>query len=451
MALVYGFFGGIIKMATCLPILLWSLLAITFFPVVMALPEQGNFPEMSFKAFASFVDLNFNSKISLSTVLLLLFTMTDNPDLLSLHFRQQHPTCSGENNTKLSAWIKSLARELCVRLGDKKTDMLFKSEDRSDNISGVATKLNDFAKVLGLTPYNRHDKYIGKLKPISHDEISPVLVICPNSMNCEDMNCEPRAILQITEDRDVPYVKLIKGTTIHEKVIVLGGKCTKCLTIYQADHERVIEKDNPTTRIYVNSAKYLKIGQNTWGDRTFSSAIVNGMYSFHASASAYTEFWNNSYGINGKHMTKITRRQVWQAFIQESIRTIGYESKINLQIQNGLSISEKTELAFEALGNNGRIDIANGHSCSECTQPYKYISDLRENIDPAAMLGLDEDRNVPSLNEDNIPELDDIQLLPAQPQIVNDLNIQGEPVKMVVLDGIVMGPTVCYYILNFIN
>jgi len=97
----------------------------------------------------------------------------------------------------------------------------------------------------------------------------------------------------------------------------------------------------------VNSAKYLKVEQKTWVDRLFASAVLNGMYSFHASASAYTKFWNNSYGaLKGETVAKITQCQVWQAFIQESIRMVAAESKINLEIRDGLSISNKTKQAF---------------------------------------------------------------------------------------------------------
>ncbi len=128
------------------------------------------------------------------------------------------------------------------------------------------------------------------------------------------------------------------------------------------------------------------------------------MYSFHASASAYTKFWNNSYGaLKGETVAKITQCQVWQAFIQESIRMVAAESKINLEIRDGLSISDKTKQAFEAfakLGNQGIIPLAKGHACSECSQPYREPSDVHLNIDAAAVVGMDERRNVPPLIEE---------------------------------------------------
>jgi uncharacterized Zn finger protein (UPF0148 family) len=158
--------------------------------------------------------------------------------------------------------------------------------------------------------------------------------------------------------------------------------------------------------VYLNSAKYLKLGQSIWVDRVFSMAVVNAMYSFHASAAAYTEFWNNSYAcLNSKSSCPVSRRIIWQAFVQESIRVIGSASKKHLTLKDNLAINEVTQEAFELLGQNGLINAADGHACSECTQPYRHSQ--YENID----------------------------------QIEEDC----APVKMVVLDGIVMGPTHCAY------
>jgi hypothetical protein len=128
---------------------------------------------------------------------------------------------------------------------------------------------------------------------------------------------------------------------------------------------------------------------------------MNGMFSFHASSQAYTQFWNNSYGSTS---TTITSRQVWQAFTQESIRTIATESESShsLELLDNLPISEVTEKAYDILGHNGSID-ATHHSCLECSHAYK------QSMDPTAMI---------------------------------DMNIDAADVKMVVLDGIVMGPTV---------
>ena len=118
---------------------------------------------------------------------------------------------------------------------------------------------------------------------------------------------------------------------------------------------------------------------------------MNGMYSFHASAAAYTEFWNNSFW-KPQDVTcqKISRRQVWQAFVQESVRQIAAQSQLNLELRDGLSIDEVTKEAFELLGENGIIRAADKHACSECTQAYKRTADIITGDDPTAVAGNDE-------------------------------------------------------------
>ena len=111
------------------------------------------------------------------------------------------------------------------------------------------------------------------------------------------MSCNGQYFLLDTRDRDVPRVTLIKGAKTHDGVHVLSGKCTKCDTKYYADHES--SKDPGVVaerrRFYLNSAKYLKVGQSLWVDRSFSGAVINATYSFHASSAAFAEFWNDSF------------------------------------------------------------------------------------------------------------------------------------------------------------
>jgi len=61
---------------------------------------------------------------------------------------------------------------------------------------------------------------------------------------------------------------------------VLTGKCPNCKTLYAADHERfedISTVENSFKRVYINSAKYLKIGQSIWVDRGFALAAVNAV------------------------------------------------------------------------------------------------------------------------------------------------------------------------------
>ena len=66
---------------------LWILACL---PMVSAEPEFDNFPDVTFKVFSDFVQQQFAEDVSLATVLIVLFSLTSNPDLLGLHSRQQH-------------------------------------------------------------------------------------------------------------------------------------------------------------------------------------------------------------------------------------------------------------------------------------------------------------------------------------------------------------------------
>jgi hypothetical protein len=258
------------------------------------------FPGVSFEAFNKFVTNNFTAEISLSTVLLVLFTMTENSDLLNLHARQRHPQCMGEIKQASSGWMRALARCLCDRL-EAETNKLFTHNEhvetfsKNDIIRSLTVKLDNLMDVLKLNPYSKTGKLEKKLKPVSYQEITAVHTICPLSMECEDITCGPYALHQNTRGRDIPKVTLIKGTTIYKNVGLLSGKCPKCQTVYYADHETLNKGTDNAQRVYLNSAKYIKLGQSIWVDRVFSMAVVNAIYSFHASAAAYTEFWNNTY------------------------------------------------------------------------------------------------------------------------------------------------------------
>lgn len=255
-------------------------------------------------------------------------------------------------------------------------------------------------------------------------------------------------MLQTTQLRDIPRVTLIKGSKIHENVQVLTGYCPSCNTKYFADHEHVLQPNNKHTKVYLNSAKYLKVGQSLWVDRVFSNTVLNGMYSFHASASAFTEFWNNSFwSVHSGDAKKITRHQIWQSFVQESIRSIAAVSNINVELQDGLAIDDVTKEAFSLLGENGIIRAADRHACNECTQAYKGAEDILPNIDPAALVGVDENRAIPGLvgEADRTAMQIADQLEQNSPISSNesDMDVDHAPVKMAVVDGIVMGPSVC--------
>ena len=108
--------------------------SITLLHMVAAMPEEHGFPDLTFKAFNEFIKANFSSIVSLATVLLVLFTMTENPDLLNLHAWQNNPSCPGEYKVKASGWIKALASALQNRLVDKQGMLLKVKKGRTNPI-----------------------------------------------------------------------------------------------------------------------------------------------------------------------------------------------------------------------------------------------------------------------------------------------------------------------------
>ena len=90
------------------------------------------------------------------------------------------------------------------------------------------------------------------------------------------------------------------------------------------------------------------------------------------------------------------------------------------------------------------IRVADQHTCSECTQKYKAKADLIINEDPAAIVGVDENQRVPHLAEDHNPlqiSAEDTDT-PMRSPSADDVDVDHAPVKMVIVDGIVMGTTV---------
>ena len=345
-------------------------LALLFIPHVLASPQSGPFPSIAFKDFSDFILGQFGPRISLSTVIVLLLSMTNNTELLSLHFKQDPKGGS-------TSWIRCLARAIKEQLGADVTKTLFSESDLSQfdtattrelDITTLAAKLSQFSQALEIYPYNQNKKFTGTLKPISHDSIQPALLICPNSSACLTAGCNRCALQQKSRLRDIPMVTLIKGTDIFNNVQLLAGQCNKCKTVYYADHKRTPGTDDTEAmKFFLNSAHYLKVGQKLWINRGFSKAVLNAMYDLHASASGWMKFFNDTYGSEG---FKISRRHIWAAFVQESVRQVSSASGIDFSIRDTASIEEVTESAFAILGQNGVIQSAENYSCAECSQPY---------------------------------------------------------------------------------
>ncbi|CAA7271387.1 unnamed protein product [Cyclocybe aegerita] len=171
-------------------------------------------------------------------------------------------------------------------------------------------------------------------------------------MACTTPACQPHHISVFSWVRDIPKVTLIIGTTVSNNAYVVPGECTVCKTHYYPDH-----KDFPSPvynqqrEIHLNSARYLKIGQTLWVDRVFSKAVLSATYNFHASANAYTQFWNDSFG-NVTTKVVLGRPQIWQAFVHESTRMVATALEEDFETDANAKVDERCSMAARSLSTN---------------------------------------------------------------------------------------------------
>src|ERR1700678_1320190 len=120
------------------------------------------------------------SRITLSQVLLVLFTITDNHDLLNLHARQQNPRYIGESHSSKSGWLKCLARALQEKLEEDNIKLFrhYKKNQLSEKeeVDSITQKLDGLAKLLNLYPYGSDGQFQGKLKAVSYKSIKALFV-----------------------------------------------------------------------------------------------------------------------------------------------------------------------------------------------------------------------------------------------------------------------------------
>jgi len=122
---------------------------------------------------------------------------------------------------------------------------------------------------------------------------------------------------------------------------------------------------------------------------------------------------------------------------------------LELPLLEGLTINEVTKHAFEILGEGEIIRNADQHSCSECTHLYKSTADRIVNNNSAALLGVDKNCVVPVLEGEDadlaVQNAAQARLNVHNARNVVDRNDDKAPVKLVVMNGQVMGPGHCAY------
>ena len=147
-----------------IPLLIYLLAFISALPIANASPSERPFPDISFKDFNKFFTNNFSPHVSLATVLLVLFTMTENSDLPNLHACQNNPQCVGELRQSSSGWIRALARSLNDRLLEKATNLFKEAELPQENpkeydlVTPLSIKLGKLMNVLELNPFSKSGK-----------------------------------------------------------------------------------------------------------------------------------------------------------------------------------------------------------------------------------------------------------------------------------------------------
>ena len=142
----------------------YFVLLIGLLPVVSAAPNDDPFSGITFRAVSEFVEQNLSSRTTLTTVLVVLFTMTNNSDLLNLHACQQH-SLHNEHLQTISGWLKALAHALDETLGQD-TTRLFQATDNVSSFdsdqrnAAISTKLDGLYKLPDLSPYNQEGVFL---------------------------------------------------------------------------------------------------------------------------------------------------------------------------------------------------------------------------------------------------------------------------------------------------
>ena len=104
-------------------ILVWLLIWSNLVSFTYSASPEHSFPNIPFAAFSDTIQSIFGPNISLATVLTILFTLIENPDLLNLHLHQQQCKYNIENKVQISGWIIALVNALTNQLGSKRTEM----------------------------------------------------------------------------------------------------------------------------------------------------------------------------------------------------------------------------------------------------------------------------------------------------------------------------------------
>ncbi|KAH6874118.1 hypothetical protein BKA70DRAFT_1449700 [Coprinopsis sp. MPI-PUGE-AT-0042] len=307
----------------------------------------------------------FDPKISLASVMIILSSVLENPELLNLHFRRILPLVGREQGS--TAWMEHFASQLAKRFPAKTPLLPHRSE------TTLSTSLVNLAKLLHLNPYDKYDLLVNERKPIDLSSVEPSLAIVSKLYECQNQHCKRYSLFPHMKKEEIAQVTLIKGAKPYSHAFVIGGRCDRCKTSYMADHTY-----RGPDKTFINDSPYLKIGNSRWGDRVFTQSVCNAIYSFHASAQAFTEYFNDSYSLTPSSFaslqstsTLISRRHSWQAFMQESLCMVSGAAGRPLTVALKTSVDLLAKRAYTVLGQGGKLSNAQDHACIDCTQPWR--------------------------------------------------------------------------------
>ena len=154
-----------------MPLFGMMILFMLFCPGVHAATTEGAFPNITFEVFSAFILNTFGPKISLSTVLMLLFTLNENTDLLNLHAHSHSKQFKHEQVHSSSTWMNALSHGIQQNTSTKRMKSLFKQDEMPEDVLGedatelTSRKLYAFANLLGLNSCGSDRKFKQKLYP----------------------------------------------------------------------------------------------------------------------------------------------------------------------------------------------------------------------------------------------------------------------------------------------
>jgi hypothetical protein len=108
-------------------------------------------------------------------------------------------------------------------------------------------------------------------------------------------------------------------------------------------------------------------------------------------------------------------------------------------------VQNKKGLIF-AMCSNGPLTPSPLNITEVTTQAFELLGEDAVSNDPTSVIGVDENQNIPPLTKAT-----EVQAQPQSSVSISDhsdnaMNIENTNVTMVVLDGIIMGPTVIFLI-----